>query len=281
MMVTAEDEWPDALVLLGDQVYADETSESTQPADPRSAATSPTRRATRSRDFEEYTWLYDESWTDPQVRWLLSTVPSSMIFDDHDLRDDWNTSDVLAPRDAGDVVVAGADHRRAVVVLGLPAPGQPLPGRAGRGRRSTSGSAPTTVTPSRCCASSPRRPTGRRTAHKGARWSYRRDFGPVAAAGDRLPLRADPGQRRPQHAQRGRVRLDRGAARRRLRPPADRHLAALAAAPRVPRPRGLERAALRRAPRPPAGRLRREAAPRQRISSTGRRSGTPSTGWPS
>ena len=30
---------------------------------------------------------------DPQVRWLLSTLPSSMIFDDHDLRDDWNTSD--------------------------------------------------------------------------------------------------------------------------------------------------------------------------------------------
>ena len=45
------------------------------------------------RDFEEYTWLYDESWSDPQVRWLLSTLPSSMIFDDHDVRDDWNTSD--------------------------------------------------------------------------------------------------------------------------------------------------------------------------------------------
>ena len=27
------------------------------------------------------------------MRWLLSTVPSSMIFDDHDVRDDWNTSD--------------------------------------------------------------------------------------------------------------------------------------------------------------------------------------------
>jgi hypothetical protein len=26
------------------------------------------------------------------VRWLLSTVPTSMIFDDHDVRDDWNTS---------------------------------------------------------------------------------------------------------------------------------------------------------------------------------------------
>ena len=26
------------------------------------------------------------------MRWLLSTVPSSMIFDDHDVHDDWNTS---------------------------------------------------------------------------------------------------------------------------------------------------------------------------------------------
>jgi hypothetical protein len=28
------------------------------------------------------------------VRWLLSTVPTCMLLDDHDLRDDWNTSDV-------------------------------------------------------------------------------------------------------------------------------------------------------------------------------------------
>ena len=42
--------------------------------------------------FEEYTKLYLESWRDPEVRWLLSTVPSVMIFDDHELIDDWNTS---------------------------------------------------------------------------------------------------------------------------------------------------------------------------------------------
>lgn len=43
-------------------------------------------------DYEEYTHLYDESWGDPELRWLLSTVPSCMIFDDHDVIDDWNTS---------------------------------------------------------------------------------------------------------------------------------------------------------------------------------------------
>ncbi|GAA3305344.1 hypothetical protein GCM10020295_58840 [Streptomyces cinereospinus] len=43
-------------------------------------------------DYEEYTQLYYESWLDSQVRWLLSTVPTCMIFDDHDVIDDWNTS---------------------------------------------------------------------------------------------------------------------------------------------------------------------------------------------
>ena len=50
------------------------------------------RRAHEVADYEEYTRLYYESWLDPEVRWLLSTVPSCMIFDDHDVIDDWNTS---------------------------------------------------------------------------------------------------------------------------------------------------------------------------------------------
>ena len=86
-----ERDWPDALLLLGDQVYADETSAATRR---RIRARRDIRTGAKDQvaDFEEYTWLYLESWTDPDVRWLLSTVPSSMIFDDHDVRDDWNTS---------------------------------------------------------------------------------------------------------------------------------------------------------------------------------------------
>ncbi|KUO04077.1 alkaline phosphatase D family protein [Streptomyces caeruleatus] len=86
-----EGERPDVLVLLGDQVYADETSKATR----RWLAA---RRDLRDppgdevADYEEYTRLYYESWLDPEVRWLLSTVPSCMIFDDHDVIDDWNTS---------------------------------------------------------------------------------------------------------------------------------------------------------------------------------------------
>ncbi|MFG3099072.1 alkaline phosphatase D family protein [Streptomyces sp. NPDC048182] len=85
-------ERPDVLLLLGDQVYADEVSDATREwlAERRDLDRAPGAQVS---DYEEYTHLYDESWSDPEVRWLLSTVPSCMIFDDHDVIDDWNTSD--------------------------------------------------------------------------------------------------------------------------------------------------------------------------------------------
>ncbi|HEV7483683.1 MAG TPA: alkaline phosphatase D family protein [Solirubrobacterales bacterium] len=84
-------EWPELLFLIGDQIYVDEGS-------PR------TREKIRARrdvseppgeevvDFEEYSWLYEESWSDPMIRWLFSTVSISMAWDDHDMSDDWNIS---------------------------------------------------------------------------------------------------------------------------------------------------------------------------------------------
>ncbi len=84
--------WPDELLLVGDQVYADEN------ISPETRAFIESRRDTsvgaghEVADVEEYTHLYRESWSVPPVRWLLSTVPSAMVFDDHDVRDDWNTS---------------------------------------------------------------------------------------------------------------------------------------------------------------------------------------------
>jgi hypothetical protein len=83
---------PDCLLLLGDQVYADEVS-------PETLAFIRARRDTSKPpgdevlDFEEYTRLYRESWDDADIRWLLATVPSTMILDDHDVHDDWNISD--------------------------------------------------------------------------------------------------------------------------------------------------------------------------------------------
>jgi hypothetical protein len=85
------DEWPDLLVMLGDQIYADNPSPRTR------------RRLRRTKrdevpddvvgGFEQYTWLYQEAWTPQIERWVLSAVPSTMIFDDHDMIDDWNISD--------------------------------------------------------------------------------------------------------------------------------------------------------------------------------------------
>ena len=88
------EDWPDALLLLGDQVYADELT----PQNRRRIAGRGDRQADWPDDeivgYEEYVGLYQDSWSDPEVRWLLSTVPTGMIFDDHDVRDDWNTSAV-------------------------------------------------------------------------------------------------------------------------------------------------------------------------------------------
>ncbi|GHB38640.1 alkaline phosphatase [Streptomyces cirratus] len=83
---------PDVLLLLGDQVYADQLSRETRRwlAARRDLREPP---GAQVADYEEYTRLYYESWLDPEIRWLLSTVPSLQIFDDHDVVDDWNTSE--------------------------------------------------------------------------------------------------------------------------------------------------------------------------------------------
>jgi hypothetical protein len=91
MLRQEPEEWPQAILLLGDQVYADEVS-------PRTLEYIRSKRDVREppgeevADFEEYAHLYWESWRDPVIRWFLSTVSSAMLFDDHDVHDDWNIS---------------------------------------------------------------------------------------------------------------------------------------------------------------------------------------------
>ena len=83
--------WPDLVLFLGDQVYADETtSEMQRFIEQRRDINEPPGK--ELKDYEEYAHLYKLAWSDPLNRWLLSTLPSLMIFDDHDVRDDWNTS---------------------------------------------------------------------------------------------------------------------------------------------------------------------------------------------
>ncbi|MDQ2895437.1 MAG: alkaline phosphatase family protein [Actinomycetota bacterium] len=84
--------WPRMLLLIGDQVYADDVS-------PQTRAFIEARRDTSRppglevHDVDEYAMLYREAWSPAAIRWLMSTVPSAMIFDDHDVHDDWNTSE--------------------------------------------------------------------------------------------------------------------------------------------------------------------------------------------
>jgi PhoD-like phosphatase len=91
MVQSPESDWPQLCMLLGDQVYADEVS-------PKTREWIRTRRdpskppGEQVADFEEYCRLYQESWRDPVIRWLFSTVPTAMIWDDHDVHDDWNCS---------------------------------------------------------------------------------------------------------------------------------------------------------------------------------------------
>jgi PhoD-like phosphatase len=85
------EEWPDLLLMIGDQVYADEVPPTTRSfiGNRRDPGEPPGERVL---DFEEYHQLYFESWSDREIRWLFSTVPTAMIFDDHDVHDDWNIS---------------------------------------------------------------------------------------------------------------------------------------------------------------------------------------------
>lgn len=92
MMRTSRDRWPEVLLQVGDQVYVDEGAPQTREfIRSRRDVSKPPGEGVA--DFEEYTRLYRESWGEPVIGWLLSNLPSLMIFDDHDVHDDWNISE--------------------------------------------------------------------------------------------------------------------------------------------------------------------------------------------
>ncbi|OBI78070.1 alkaline phosphatase D family protein, partial [Mycobacterium sp. E740] len=78
--------WPDALLMMGDQV-PDRVVDLV--AEREVHANGPVEVL---EDFEEYCIGYWDAWSDPVVRWMLSTLPTSMMFDDHEINDKWNTS---------------------------------------------------------------------------------------------------------------------------------------------------------------------------------------------
>ncbi|MFE9847298.1 alkaline phosphatase D family protein [Streptomyces sp. NPDC005576] len=164
---------PDVLLLLGDQIYADETSEATRRliAERRDLKEPP---GAEVADYAEYTHLYDESWRDPEVRWLLSTVPSCMIFDDHDVVDDWNTSeswqtDMRATSWWHERIVSGLMSYWVYQHLGNLSPAELQADPLYAQIRSVPDG---TEALRRFAATADAEPSG-------VRWSYRRDFGRV------------------------------------------------------------------------------------------------------
>jgi hypothetical protein len=106
--------WPRLFLFTGDQIYGDSplssALETCFKARDRSSTTGMLKCATCGKcicsanpqntaippspaNFEEYAMIYRESWTSsPMVRWALSCIPSFMIYDDHEIIDDWNIS---------------------------------------------------------------------------------------------------------------------------------------------------------------------------------------------
>jgi hypothetical protein len=84
---------PDMLLMLGDQVYADQPS----PALVEALAERDHERPDDAPDDEladvcDYALAYREAWSEPAIRWLLSTVPTAMVFDDHEIHAEWRIS---------------------------------------------------------------------------------------------------------------------------------------------------------------------------------------------
>ena len=92
MMTQESALWPSLMVFAGDQIYADDSSPKARERIEERRTESLDLDASKVYEFEEYCWLYHEAWSSRSERWLLSTVPSAMIFDDHDMIDDWNIS---------------------------------------------------------------------------------------------------------------------------------------------------------------------------------------------
>ena len=262
----ADEEWPHLLLMLGDQVYADEVP-------PEMCDFIKSRRdpdvppGETIADFEEYTRLYRESWSEPHIRWLLSTVPTAMIFDDHDIIDDWNTSATWVRRMRGtgwwdDRITGGLMSYWIYQHIGNLAPSRLDENEQWHHVRENADDAADVLREFAFAAD---------REVQGTRWSYSRDVAGRAHRDDRLARRPGARARRALDARRGRVVLARRPDRpRQHRPPADRLVAAGPAAAGAALPRVLERGRLRRRVGQLAGPLGREGARGARPRALGR-----------
>lgn len=91
-----ETAWPHLLLLIGDQIYADDF---TGRRGRRKGTSSlrregqPERMRRGAHTFAEFASLYRQAWTsDDGLRQVLAAIPTFMIFDDHEITNGWNTT---------------------------------------------------------------------------------------------------------------------------------------------------------------------------------------------
>jgi len=82
-----EESWPHLLLLIGDQIYADQPSAELLRSHPHLHEGAQT--------FADYTLFYEHAWAnDPDVQQALAVIPTFMMFDDHEICNDWNVDPI-------------------------------------------------------------------------------------------------------------------------------------------------------------------------------------------
>ncbi|GAC1362502.1 MAG: alkaline phosphatase D family protein [Ktedonobacteraceae bacterium] len=78
-----DETWPHLLLFIGDQIYADEP--------PAEVVRNHPHLQQGAQTFEDFSILYEHAWAhDPGTQQALAAVPSFMIFDDHEVRNNWD-----------------------------------------------------------------------------------------------------------------------------------------------------------------------------------------------
>jgi PhoD-like phosphatase len=84
--------WPRLLLLIGDQIYADEQIGRRKRAHTAPQGKRPiTTRLQGAQTFADFASLYEQVWTsDDGIRQVLAVLPTFMILDDHEITNSWN-----------------------------------------------------------------------------------------------------------------------------------------------------------------------------------------------
>ncbi|QRO01305.1 alkaline phosphatase family protein [Archangium violaceum] len=88
----------DLLLHIGDQIYADHIREAWQRND-LDDHLSPENEELMRRLRESFRVLYCDTWQRPELAAVLGSVPSMMMWDDHDIFDGWGSHDEVTPAD--------------------------------------------------------------------------------------------------------------------------------------------------------------------------------------